>query len=144
MHRVSILETASEYVTKDRAATHGDAKDNFSVIAGLWSAYAGVILGPADVAAMMALLKIARIKSNPAHLDNWIDGAGYFACGGEIATGEVPLKDDTGRGALWPDPEGMGSPPDCRYGGRHHWVPMLDSNGPHRQCRHCGVREYDL
>jgi hypothetical protein len=37
---------------------------------------------------MMTLLKLARAKANPAHADNWIDGCGYLACGGEIATGE--------------------------------------------------------
>ena len=41
---------------------------------------------PEDVAAMMALLKIARLMSNPEHVDSWIDGAGYLACGGEVAT----------------------------------------------------------
>lgn len=85
MHRVAILETASEYVTRDRAATHGDAERNFGTIAAFWSAYLGAPVTAADVAAMMVLLKVARIRSNPAHMDNWIDGAGYFACGGEIA-----------------------------------------------------------
>jgi hypothetical protein len=37
---------------------------------------------------MLALLKVARIRSNPKHADNWIDIAGYAACGGEIATGD--------------------------------------------------------
>jgi hypothetical protein len=41
-----------------------------------------------DVAVMLALLKVARIKQNPNHTDNWIDIAGYAACGGEIATGD--------------------------------------------------------
>ena len=41
-----------------------------------------------DVAAMMALLKIARISENQRHMDNWVDGCGYFACGGEIAGGD--------------------------------------------------------
>ena len=41
-----------------------------------------------DVAAMMALLKIARASVNPEHVDSWIDGAGYMACGGEISTKE--------------------------------------------------------
>ena len=36
---------------------------------------------------MMALLKIARIKSGTATEDSYIDLAGYAACGGEIATG---------------------------------------------------------
>jgi hypothetical protein len=32
----------------------------------------------------MTLLKLARIKSNPRHQDNWVDGCGYLACGGEL------------------------------------------------------------
>ena len=41
-------------------------------------------INPVDVAAMLALLKIARIASGHAKEDNWIDLAGYAACGGEI------------------------------------------------------------
>ena len=37
-----------------------------------------------DVAAMMALLKIARIATGTAKADNWVDLAGYAACGGEL------------------------------------------------------------
>ena len=89
MNRADILATASEYVTKDRAATHGDAEDNFRRIADLWNAYLGVDdITSIDVAVMLALLKVARIRSNPTHADNWIDIAGYAACGGEIATGD--------------------------------------------------------
>lgn len=89
MKRADILATASEYVTIDRAATHGDAEDNFRRIAELWNAYMGIDeITPIDVAVMLALLKMARIRSNPTHADNWIDIAGYAACGGEIATGE--------------------------------------------------------
>ena len=32
---------------------------------------------------MMALLKMARAKSNPYHEDNYVDGAGYMACAAE-------------------------------------------------------------
>ena len=85
MNRSDILSTAAEYVTKDRAATHGNVEDNFNRIAGLWSQYLNEEIGTADVAAMMILLKVARIQSNPCHDDNWIDIAGYAACGGEIA-----------------------------------------------------------
>ena len=83
--RSSILSTAKSYITRDRQADHGDAEDNFSRIAGYWSLHTGVTLTATDVAVMMALLKVARIKQNPQHVDNWVDGAGYFACGGEIA-----------------------------------------------------------
>ena len=89
MKRADILATASEYVTTDRAATHGNAEDNFLRTAELWSAYLGVDnISATDVAVMLALLKVARIKQNPNHTDNWIDIAGYAACGGEIATGD--------------------------------------------------------
>jgi hypothetical protein len=89
MNRADILATASEYVTKDRAATHGDAEDNFRRIADLWNTYLGLNdITSIDVAVMLALLKVARIRSNPTHADNWIDIAGYAACGGEIATGD--------------------------------------------------------
>lgn len=92
MNRSEILDTAKEYVTKDRAASHGDMENNFARIAALWTAHlADRLNGPVtskDVALMMALLKIARAGSNPAHLDNWIDLAGYAACGGELTTPE--------------------------------------------------------
>lgn len=89
MKRADILATASEYVSIDRAATHGDAEDNFRRLADLWNAYLGMDdITSIDVAVMLALLKVARIRSNPTHADNWIDIAGYAACGGEIATGD--------------------------------------------------------
>jgi hypothetical protein len=34
---------------------------------------------------MMVDLKTVRAWGNPSHHDNWIDVAGYAACGGEIA-----------------------------------------------------------
>lgn len=89
MNRTDILFTASDYISRDRNTTHGDAERNFGMIAAYWSAHLDTTVTPADVAVMMTLLKLARIKSNPAHTDNWIDGCGYLACGGEIATGEA-------------------------------------------------------
>ena len=85
MKRAEILEAARQAVTVDRAATHGDAERTFERIADLWRAYLGVAVSPTDVALMLALLKIARAKGNPGHADNWVDLAGYAACGGELA-----------------------------------------------------------
>lgn len=42
---------------------------------------------PEDVAALLALLallKIARIATGHGKSDNWVDLAGYAACGGEL------------------------------------------------------------
>lgn len=89
VNRAKILDTAKEYVTKDRAATHGDAERNFGLIAAYWSAHLNRNISPHDVAVMMTLLKLARAKSNPKHVDNWIDGCGYLALGGEAAMEEI-------------------------------------------------------
>ena len=84
--RAEVLDTAKEYVTKDRAADHGDMEDNFKTIAIYWSVHLGVEVRPHDVGTMMMLLKAARTKSNPSHADNYIDAAGYAACAAELAT----------------------------------------------------------
>ena len=85
--RGNILDTAKEYVTKDRAADHGDMQDNFQRIAAYWNTHLGLIsyIKDTDVAVMMTLLKVARIHSNTENVDNWIDACGYMACGGELA-----------------------------------------------------------
>ena len=88
MNRTEILEAAAHAVTVDRAATHGEAEQNFDRIAAFWASHLGVEVSAVDVAVMMALLKIARIGSTPADPDHWIDMAGYAACGGGIATRE--------------------------------------------------------
>jgi len=84
--RGDVLDTAKQYVTKDRAADHGDMEDNFQRIAEFWSVHLDQLIDAHDVAVMMTLLKVARIKSNPYHMDNFIDGAGYLACGGELVS----------------------------------------------------------
>lgn len=89
LSRSEILESARQAVMIDRAATHGDAKSNFSAIAALWSARLGQKVSPAQVAIMLIDLKTARAWGNPSQADNWIDMAGYAACGGEIATQEL-------------------------------------------------------
>lgn len=86
--RGSILNEANSIVNGARANVYGGPEDSFRTIAGLWSTYlsrAGRIVnvGAADVASMMALLKIARIQNSPDHRDSWVDIAGYAACGAE-------------------------------------------------------------
>jgi hypothetical protein len=89
MARAKVLRTAEKYVCKDRAAQHGDMEDNFQTIASYWGVHLGTEVTATDVAVMMTLLKVARIKGNAAHTDNWVDGCGYLACGGELAGGDV-------------------------------------------------------
>lgn len=85
MTRSEILEAAHQAVTADRAATHGEAEDSFSQIAAIWSARLGVPITAAQVAILLVDLKTVRAWGNPIHADNWVDIAGYAACGGEVA-----------------------------------------------------------
>jgi hypothetical protein len=89
--RKEILLTAEKYVNGDREQQYGTPEDNFGIIAEFWNTYlgrkeVGTIIDAHDVANMMCLLKIARIASGQKKDDNYIDLAGYAACGGEIAT----------------------------------------------------------
>lgn len=86
MNRADILEAARQCVTVDRAATHGAVEDTFGRIAAVWSARLGVEITGWQVCIMLADLKTCRAWGNPGHMDNWIDLAGYAACGGELAT----------------------------------------------------------
>jgi len=86
--RAEFLETVRNFVCKDRNVTHGDAEDNFRVIATLWETYFNNTppqsLNSTDVAIMMCLFKVARLMANPKNMENWHDLAGYAACGGGI------------------------------------------------------------
>lgn len=85
--RETVLEEAKRCVCGQREQDYGTPEGNFQKIGDLWSIYldCNVKIDANDVAAMMALLKIARISVNPEHMDSWVDLAGYAACGGEIA-----------------------------------------------------------
>lgn len=86
MNRPEILDTAKQMVCGQREQDYGTPEDNFKTIADFWTAYLGYPVDTTDVAAMMALLKIARISTGTATADSWVDLAGYAACGREIAT----------------------------------------------------------
>ena len=85
--RRRVLSEAERCVCGHREQDYGTPEDSFQKIGTFWTAYLNyaVKIDANDVAAMMALLKIARISENPGHMDSWCDLAGYAACGGEIA-----------------------------------------------------------
>ena len=80
MKRSEILE-AARCCEQD----YGTPEDSFGLIGQLWTAYMGTLFTSKDVAMMMALLKVARIKAGDK-ADSFIDLAGYAACAGEIVT----------------------------------------------------------
>lgn len=84
MTRKETLENALKCVCGERQDQYGSPEDNFARIASLWTAYLGHEVSSVDVAMMMALLKIARVKTGTATDDSFVDLAGYAACGAEL------------------------------------------------------------
>lgn len=84
MTRTEVLNKAMECINGQREQDYGSPEDNFGVIASFWTIYTGTVISAQDVAMMMALLKIARIKNGGGTGDSFVDLAGYAACGGEI------------------------------------------------------------
>ena len=92
-NRSELLDRAKRLVVGDREKSYGSPEENFKRIGNMWNAFLGrrltKKLSPADVGAMMCLLKLARIGSGIYSEDNWTDLAGYAACGGELASFEA-------------------------------------------------------
>lgn len=84
MRRGEMLDKAKEIVLGQRAEDYGNLKTNFRTIADLWSIYLDDAVSEVDVANMMVLLKIARIKNGNPTDDSFLDIAGYAACGAEL------------------------------------------------------------
>lgn len=82
--RKRVLSEAEKCVCGRRENEYGVPEDNFDRIAKMWSAYMGVEFNPVDVSMFMVMLKAARIKSGGGTMDSFVDGCGYFSCGGEI------------------------------------------------------------
>lgn len=89
MKREELLEKARICVCGEREQDYGTPENNFGVIADLWSDYLQTQIDRRDVAAMMILLKVARIANSycGGTDDTWVDIAGYAACGAEIGGG---------------------------------------------------------
>lgn len=89
-----IASKAAEIVEGSRQQTHGEKERSFETIAALWNAYLArrdVVhlrrIEAADVANMMALLKMARaMEGDATHTDHYIDGSAYIALAGELVT----------------------------------------------------------
>jgi hypothetical protein len=84
MVRSDVLSRANLLITGDRAKQYGSAGENFNCIATMWTAYLGRHVSAYDVANMMALLKIARMR-NGVHQDSSVDGCGYLALAYELS-----------------------------------------------------------
>lgn len=108
-----IADSAKNIVNGARRGAYGKPENNFERIATMWMAYFhtkgwsiaevdasadnfGQLrsfdnkLLPRDIAAMMRLMKEARLVETPDHLDSFMDIVGYALCGAEVAGVQVP------------------------------------------------------
>ena len=82
------LRIAAEAVCGERNESYGSPTDDFATQAEMFSSYLSrtngnkVLVTAGDIAALMILVKIARQAHRPKP-DNWIDAAGYAACGAQ-------------------------------------------------------------
>lgn len=89
--RSELLSEADRLVNGDRNNQYGPPTEDFTRTAAMWSAYLGMRIKAHDVAVLMALLKLSRIRWSPEKRDSWVDLAGYAACGWDCA---LLLDDD--------------------------------------------------
>ena len=81
-----LLNEATNTVNR-RKEKYGRPYKNHKRIADLWNAYLrgiGRPVDPADVVAMMVLVKISRLQESNEHYDSWVDMAGYAAVAASI------------------------------------------------------------
>jgi len=121
---------ALRIVNGSRRSAYGTPERNFERIAAMWQVYlslrldnspTGMEIDARDVAAMMRLMKEARLIETPDHRDSYLDIVGYALCGAEVAgvrsildeldariaelDAEEATGSDTPSAQSWADPE---------------------------------------
>ena len=96
--RELVLDEAKRLTMGDRNKTYGDPVDNMNHIAKLWSQTFGddpwrKPFKGSEVAIMMAQVKIARLRTSPTHMDNYVDAAAYIAMAYQCALAEAERAD---------------------------------------------------
>jgi hypothetical protein len=82
--------TEARATIQDRGMDYGHPTDNMQRTARLWSAYLELPISDFQVAMCLAMVKIGRSMES-AKVDNYIDGAAYFAISGQLRTEENEL-----------------------------------------------------
>lgn len=85
--REYVCDEAKRLTCDDRNKDYGDPLADFDRIADMWSTLLDHTISPHEVAAMMICLKLSRLCESPGKADNWVDIAGYAACGAHTVVG---------------------------------------------------------
>lgn len=86
---VAILEDAYKLIEGDRHQHHGAASKCHGEIAKLWTWWTGIQIDAHDVAIMLALMKISRVKTGGYNRDTYTDLCGYGSLAGQLRKTEA-------------------------------------------------------
>jgi len=89
--RGSVLKKALSTINGERQDSYGSPEDSFQLIADFWTTYLGVSfkISARQVSEMMMLFKIARMKGQKPHADNYVDAAGYCGIAADMLEDEI-------------------------------------------------------
>ena len=85
MNYREIMSEAAQ-TANDRHGSYGDMQINMERTAQIATLITGIRLTAHDVALVLHALKLARIGSNRAYKDNYVDGVNYLAWAGDLAS----------------------------------------------------------
>lgn len=103
-NRKEVIDLVTEATMSDRNRDYGDPEDNFQDIADFLNIYladrlTGFITA-IDVANIMILTKVARMRASPLKGDHMVDVAGYAVCGYACQQkAEAVIEEERGRGS---------------------------------------------
>jgi len=80
----SELMTEAAQIFNDRHATYGDMQTVMERVSQIASMISGIHLTPHDIALVLLSVKLARMGSNRANKENYVDGINYFAFAGAL------------------------------------------------------------
>jgi hypothetical protein len=84
MNHTDIL-TQSVLILRDRDAQYGSMQETMIRACEIFELITGKELSPYHANVFMHSLKLARVRTSPGKLDNYVDGINYLAFAGEFA-----------------------------------------------------------
>jgi hypothetical protein len=101
-----LLREALEITLGPRGNTYGHAADNLGLTLDLWNVYLRDLdrdLTISDLAALMVLVKLARLHQTPDHYDTLLDMAGWPSAAWDALTEQRAREEQAHEGV---DPQG--------------------------------------
>ena len=87
--RGAVLKKALRTINGARQDVYGKPEDSFAIIGDFWGTYLGITITARQVAEMMILFKVARMKGQKPCEDSYTDCAGYCGIAADMLEDEA-------------------------------------------------------